>query len=55
LELAISTRGASAWVLKTPTGLPDWTSNVSSASSRRSVSTMRSKACQSRAARPMPP
>jgi hypothetical protein len=24
LELAISTRGASSWVRKTPTGLPDW-------------------------------
>jgi hypothetical protein len=31
LELAISTRGASAWVRNTPTGLPDWTSSVSSA------------------------
>ena len=28
-ELAISTRGASACVRKTPTGLPDWTSSVS--------------------------
>ena len=32
-ELAISTRGASLWVLNTPTGLPDWTSRVSSSSS----------------------
>ena len=30
LELAISTRGASAWVRNTPTGLPDCTSRVSS-------------------------
>ena len=29
LELAISTRGASAWVSNTPTGLPDCTSSVS--------------------------
>ena len=27
--MAISTRGASAWVRNTPTGLPDWTSSVS--------------------------
>ena len=26
----MSTRGAHAWVRKTPTGLPDWTSSVSS-------------------------
>jgi hypothetical protein len=32
LELAISTRGAHSWVRKTPTGLPDWTSSVSSSS-----------------------
>ena len=32
LELAISTRGASAWVLNTPTGLPDCTRSVSSSS-----------------------
>jgi hypothetical protein len=55
LELAISTRGASACVLNTPTGLPDWTSRVSSSSSRSSVSTILSKLSQSRAARPMPP
>jgi hypothetical protein len=30
LELASSTRGASAWVLNTPTGLPDWISSDSS-------------------------
>ena len=34
LELAISTRGASACVRKTPTGLPDCTSSVSSAFER---------------------
>ena len=28
--MAISTRGAHSWVRKTPTGLPDWTSSVSS-------------------------
>src|SRR5580693_5539350 len=33
LELAMSTRGASGWVRNTPTGLPDCTSSVSSASS----------------------
>ena len=31
----MSTRGASAWVRNTPTGLPDWTSSVSSPSRRR--------------------
>ncbi len=51
----MSTRGASAWVLNTPTGLPDWTSSVSSSSSSRSVSTIRSKQAQLRAALPMPP
>src|SRR4051812_40072083 len=55
LEFAISTRGASAWVRKTPTGLPDWTSSVSSSWSSRNAPTMRSKLSQSRAARPMPP
>ena len=35
LELAISTRGASAWVRNTPTGLPDWISSVSSSPSSR--------------------
>jgi hypothetical protein len=53
--LAISTRGASACVRNTPTGLPDWTSSVSSSSSLSSVATIASKLCQSRAARPMPP
>ena len=33
-EFAISTRGAPACVRNTPTGLPDWTSSVSSFSSR---------------------
>ena len=37
LELAIRTRGAHSWVRKTPTGLPDWTSIVSSSPSVRSV------------------
>ena len=32
--MAISTRGASAWVRKTPTGLPDCTSSVSSSLER---------------------
>jgi hypothetical protein len=54
-ELAISTRGANACVRNTPTGLPDWTSSVSSPSSRRSVSTMRSNASHERAALPVPP
>ena len=44
LELAISTRGASSWVRKTPTGLPDWTSSVSSSPRASSgAATMRSK------------
>jgi hypothetical protein len=55
LELAISTRGASACVRKMPTGLPDCTSSVWSASSLRSAAAIRSKLSQSRAARPMPP
>src|SRR6516162_1414191 len=42
-------------VRKTPTGFPDCTSKVSSASSLRSASTMRSNASQLRAARLMPP
>jgi len=54
-ELASSTRGAKLWVRNTPTGLPDWTSRVSSSPSRRRVATIRSKAAQSRAARPVPP
>jgi urocanate hydratase len=55
LALAISTRGASGVVRKTPTGLPDWTSSVSSSPNRRSSATMASKASQERAARPVPP
>ena len=39
-ELAMSTRGAHSWVRNTPTGLPDWTSSVSSDSRSRSVATM---------------
>src|ERR1041385_8028772 len=48
LEFAISTRGASLCVRKMPTGLPDCTHKVSSASSARSDETMRSKLSQSR-------
>ena len=55
LELAMSTRGAHSWVRNTPTGLPDWTSRVSSPSRSRSEPTMASKASQLRAARPEPP
>ena len=32
-ELAMRTRGAHGWVRTTPTGLPDWTSSVSSSAS----------------------
>ena len=55
LALAMRTRGAWQWVRKTPTGLPDWTSSVSSSSSSRSAATMASKAAQLRAALPVPP
>jgi hypothetical protein len=55
LELAISTRGASVCVRKTPTGLPDWTSSVSSSLRVFNEATMLSKSFQVRAARPMPP
>ena len=55
LELAISTRGAHSCVRKTPTGLPDWTSSVSSSSNSRSDSVIASNASQDRAARPLPP
>ncbi len=55
LELAISTRGAHSWVRRTPTGLPDWTSMVSSSRSSVSVRTMASNAAHDRAARPVPP
>ncbi len=40
LEFAISTRGASAWVRNTPTGLPDCTNSVSSCSRLRSAATI---------------
>jgi hypothetical protein len=55
LELAISTRGAHSWVRMTPTGLPDWTSIVSSSRSSVSVRTIASNAGHDRAARPVPP
>ena len=51
----MSTRGASACVGKTPTGLPDWTSSVSSERRRFSVATIVSKHSQFRAALPVPP
>ena len=51
----MSTRGAHSCVRKTPTGLPDWTSSVSSSARRRSSRTMASNASQLRAARPVPP
>ena len=54
-ELAMSTRGAHSWVRKTPTGLPDCTSSVSSASRSSSVRTIASNASQLRAALPVPP
>src|SRR3954454_18585010 len=49
LELAISTRGDHSCVRNTPTGLPDWTSSVSSPSSWRSVATIASNASHERA------
>jgi hypothetical protein len=55
LELASSTRGASAWVRNTPTGLPDWISSVSSSFSARNEARIASKQSQLRAALPMPP
>src|SRR5260370_7740077 len=55
IELAMSTRGAHSCVSKTPTGLPDWTSSVSSPFRRRSSRTMASNASHDRAARPVPP
>ena len=51
----MSTRGAHSWVRKTPTGLPDWTSIVSSSASVRSVRHSASKASHDLAARPVPP
>ena len=54
-EFAMSTRGASGWVFATPTGFPDCTSSVSSASSRSSSRRITANASQLRAARPVPP
>ena len=51
----MSTRGAHSWVRMTPTGRPDWTSIVSSASRVCRVRTIASNDRQSRAARPVPP
>ena len=51
----MSTRGAQAWVVNTPTGLPDWTSSVSSSASVVRAAQMASKASHERAARPVPP
>ena len=48
---AATTRGCG----RRPTGLPDWTSRVSSSPSSRSDRTIASKASQERAARPVPP
>ncbi len=53
--LAISTRGASGWVGKMPTGFPDWIKRVSSRPKVRRAETIRSKAPQFRAAFPRPP
>src|SRR4026208_996737 len=46
----MSTRGAHSWVLRTPTGLPLWTSSVSSSPSRRSSRTIASNAAPDRGA-----
>src|SRR6267143_1250432 len=51
----MSTRGASGWVVNTPTGLPDCTSSVSSSSSSRNVRQIASNDAQFRAALPVPP
>jgi hypothetical protein len=51
----MSTLGAHSWVRITPTGLPDWTSIVSSSSRSRNVRTSASYASQLRAALPVPP
>ena len=49
----MSTRGAPAWVWKTPTGLPDCTSSVSSCVERlAAIATIASNASQLRAALP---
>src|SRR5690625_1732152 len=55
LELASSTRGAHSLVRSTPTGLPDWTSRVSSSSSSRRVSTLASTCCAGTAHRDRDP
>ncbi len=55
IEFEMRTRGACAWVRKTPTGFPDCTSSVSSSPSARSARTMASKHSQVRAALPIPP
>src|SRR4029077_791322 len=52
---AMRTRGASGWVVNTPTGFPDCTSSVSSSARVRSVRQIASNAGQSRAAFPVPP
>src|SRR5688572_28367848 len=49
------THGAHSCVRSTPTGLPDWTSSVSSSPSTRSSRTIASKASHDRTARPVPP
>jgi hypothetical protein len=51
----MSTRGASACVRNTPTGLPDCTSSVSSSPSCSSAATIASNASHERAALPVPP
>ena len=51
----MSTRGASECVLKTPTGFPDWISNVSSSSRLIKLFTIASKDSQFLAAFPIPP
>ena len=51
-ELEMSTRGESLWVFKMPTGLPLWTSNVSSFSSTFNAAMMLSSASRLRAAFP---
>ncbi len=55
IEFEINTRGAISWVRKTPTGLPDCTSIVSSSARVRSVRTIASNASHDRAAFPVPP
>src|SRR5438445_12210623 len=54
-ELAMSTRGASGWVVNTPTGFPDCTSSVSSSPSVVRVRQIASNEAQSLAAFPVPP